>query len=103
MQPIIASELESNLRQYEGHTVYLHVEVTPGAFVRNMKTLILKSYAAGTGPFRVALKLPDHGWVRVEGLTHGLMDEKERLILAGHDDNGRLTAALEISREPFPA
>lgn len=103
MQPINPSELESLLRPFEGRTAYLHVEVTPGAFVRNVLAQVEKTHVAGAGPYRVALKLAEHGWVRVEGLTHRARDEQERLLLAGHDDKGRLTTALQLSRTPFPA
>jgi hypothetical protein len=113
MQPIIASQIEPVLRRYEGQTIYLHVEVpdygnfhkleAPGAFARNIKALIIQSFIAGSGPYRVALKIADDGWIRVEGLTHFVIDEKERLIIAGHDNEGRLTVGLEINGEPFSA
>jgi len=103
MMPLERHEIMDWLERFRGTTVYLHVEVTPGAFVRNAKTDIAAVHAAGDGPFRVALELPDRGWIRVEGLTHGLLDEQGRLLLAGHDELGRLTTALQLSREPFPA
>jgi len=96
-------ELAELLRGFEGGTVFLHVEVTPGAFVRNVKAEILKSHVAGEGMYRVALQLPEDGWIRAEGLTHAVVDEEGRLIIASHDELGRLTVALEISREKLPA
>lgn len=103
MQHIQMEELKLHLRSYEGKQVYVHVEVTPGAFVRNVKVHIAQTYANGNGPYRVALRLEDDGWIRVEGLTHLTIDAEGRLIVAGHDEKGRLTAALELSIEPFPA
>ncbi len=43
----------------------------------------------------------DHGWVYAEGITHWEVDDKERLLLAGHDNQGRLAVALELSLTPF--
>ncbi|HEY8449809.1 MAG TPA: DUF1806 family protein, partial [Bacillota bacterium] len=51
--------------------------------------------------FRVGLEL-DGGWVVAEGLTDWEVDAQGRLLLAGHDGEGRLTVAFELSREPFP-
>ena len=42
----------------------------------------------------------DHGWVYAEGITHWEVDDKDRLLLAGHD-NRRLAVALELSLTPF--
>jgi hypothetical protein len=103
MRQIHPSELEEWLLPYEGLAAYLHVEVTPGAFVRNVRASIEQAYVAGSGPYRVALRLKEHGWIRVEGLTHCEKDAEERLLLAGHDDLGRLTSALQLSLKPFPA
>jgi hypothetical protein len=42
-----------------------------------------------------------HGWVYAEGVTHWEKDEKNRLLLAGHDEKGRLAVALQLSLTPF--
>jgi len=103
LRQIQLEELIDCLRRYEGGTSFVHVEATPGAFVRNAAVAIEQAFAAGEGPYRVGLRLADDGWIRVEGLTHLTIDEEGRLLLAGHDDKGRLTTALELSRERFPA
>jgi len=102
MRPIEIERLETLLQEYEGRFPYIHVEVTPGAFVRNARVQVAKAYARGSGPYRVALRLEDDGWIRAEGLTH-MADEPGRLLLAGHDELGRLTCALQLSTERFEA
>jgi len=42
------------------------------------------------------------GWIYAEGLTDYEVDAAGRLLLAGHDGDGRLAIALELSLEPFP-
>ncbi|HZG85612.1 DUF1806 family protein [Paenibacillus sp.] len=102
MQPIEIERLETVLQAYEGRTPYIHVEVTPGAFVRNVTAAIEQAYVRGSGPYRVALRLKGDGWIRAEGLTH-MAEEPGRLLLAGHDELGRLTCGLQLSTERFEA
>ncbi|CAM3796368.1 DUF1806 family protein [Marinicrinis lubricantis] len=103
MHTIQGFELQAALRLYEGQNTYLHIEAIPGCFVRNVQATITKCHVAGSKTYRVALQLSDGGWVRVEGLTHWVTDEQGRLIIAGHDELGRLTSGLELSLESFPA
>jgi hypothetical protein len=103
MKRIELSELRASLKPFENRQVFFHVEVTPGAFVRNMHGYVEQVHAAGNGPYRVGIKLKEDSWIRVEGLTDQTVDEEGRLLLAGHDDIGRLTVALELSLRPFPA
>ncbi|MBD2869966.1 DUF1806 family protein [Paenibacillus arenilitoris] len=103
MRPIRLEEITALLSPYEGRSPFMHIEVTPGAFVRNVQATVVQAYVRGAGPFRVALRLADDGWTRVEGLTHLTVDEEGRLLMAGHDDKGRLTCALQLSLERFPA
>jgi hypothetical protein len=94
--------------------VYLHLETTngayashndesffsAGAYIRNALVRYEIGKITGNGPFRVGLKI-NLGWVYAEGLTHFEEDEQGRLLLAGHDNNGKLAVALEISPTPF--
>ncbi|CAM2868568.1 YojF family protein [Paenibacillus sediminis] len=94
--------------------LYIHLEMTNGAyaahldkskiaaatFIRNGVIRYSHGSIAGKGPYRVGLKL-EHGWVYSEGLTHYDETETERLILAGHDNDGKLLVSLQLSREPF--
>jgi len=107
-------EVQTLLNQFIGKDVYIHLETTTGAysahyneknmtvvaFIRNAKVKFSQAKIKGKGPYRVGLKL-DNGWVYAEGLTDFTFDEKERLLLAGHDDDGKLAIALQISETPF--
>lgn len=42
------------------------------------------------------------GWIYAQGLTDFEVDAKGRLLLAGHDEEGRLAVSLQLSRTPFP-
>lgn len=109
MQPIDRDAVQQHLNGLAGEPIYLHLETTRGAytantygaFARNMRVRFERAGVAGDGPYRVGLKLAD-GWVFAEGLTHWEVDAEGRLLLAGHDDEGRLTVALQLSRRPFP-
>jgi hypothetical protein len=101
MEMIDPTRLAERLRTFTG-AAYIHAEVTPGGFTRNIAVRIEETFVHGDGPYRVTLRLPDRGWIRIEGLTHAVLeDEAGRLLIAGHDETGRLTTALELSREPF--
>ncbi|MBX5476596.1 MAG: YojF family protein [Clostridia bacterium] len=109
MTPIDPAQVTARLKEFAGQPVYVHLETTTGAytkgafgaFVRNAVIRFAEGRVAGHGPFRVGLRL-EEGWLYAEGLTHWEVDAEGRLLLAGHDDQGRLTVALELSRAPFP-
>jgi hypothetical protein len=102
------------LNQFSNEQVYVHLETTngayathndenffsSGAFIRNAHVSFEHGKITGPGPYRVGIKLPI-GWIYAEGITHYTVDEKGRLLLAGHDFKGKLAVALEISRTPF--
>ncbi|HWJ02204.1 MAG TPA: DUF1806 family protein, partial [Verrucomicrobiae bacterium] len=71
-----------------------------GAYIRNARISFNRGVITGDGPYRVGLKL-ELGWVYAEGLTDFEVDQADRLLLAGHDHEGRLAVALEISSTPF--
>ena len=48
----------------------------------------------------MGLKL-GQGWVYAEGLTDFELTERDELLLAGHDHEGNLTVALQLSTAPF--
>lgn len=63
-----------------------------------------EAHLRGSDRYRVALRCADAGWVRVEDLTHWLVDDDGRLAFAAFADaQERLRCTLELSREPFPA
>lgn len=108
MQPISPDAVEAALQPFVGHTVYLHLETTSGAyteggfgaFIRNVGVRFDRAHLKGSGPYRAGLHL-EQGWVYAEGLTDWEVDADGRLLLAGHDKEGRLGVALELSLTPF--
>lgn len=105
-----ADEVTRALTPFVGGTVYLHLETTVGAytengfgvFIRNAKVQIDSAALKGDGPlYRAGLHTSD-GWVYAEGLTHWEVDSKGRLLLEGHDAEGRMTVACLVGREPWP-
>jgi hypothetical protein len=118
MQPIVPEAVQAGLQSFVDQTVYIHLETnmgayaegsfglanprSSGAFIRNAAIRFARAVLAGTGPYRVGLQM-DHGWVYCDGLTDWELDGQGRLLLAGHDKEGRLMVALELSLTPFPA
>ncbi|SFJ83257.1 Protein of unknown function [Paenibacillus sp. UNC496MF] len=114
MQPINEAVIQQRIDRLKDQELYLHLEMTTGAyaahldstkhpaatFVTNAVVRYTHGAISGDGPYRVGLKMP-HGWVYSEGLTHYDETDAERLILAGHDSQGKLVVALHLSREPF--
>lgn len=111
IQPLRVQQLIDKLKDQD---LYVHIEQTTGAyaahidsskhpaasFLTNARIRYNHGSISGNGPFRVGLKMA-HGWVYSEGLTHYEDAETERLIMAGHDSQGKLIVALQLSPEPF--
>lgn len=114
MRTIDPTEVQARLDRLKDQDLYLHLETTTGAyaahsdstrhpasaFIKNARIRFSHGSIAGSGPYRVGLKMQD-GWVYAEGLTHYDEEDAERLIMAGHDGEGRLVVALQLSRQPF--
>ncbi|PLR66133.1 YojF family protein [Bacillus sp. UMB0893] len=114
MVPIKKEEIQKYLDVLLNKEVYVHLETTTGAysahmnennmtvvaFIRNVKVSFNQAKITGQGPYRVGLKL-DHGWIYAEGLTDWVFNEKNQLLMAGHDREGKLAIALQISETPF--
>jgi len=106
--------VQTRIDRLSDRPLYLHLEMTTGAyaahfdsskhpaatFVTNASIQYSLGSISGEGPYRVGLKTAQ-GWVYSEGLTHYEETESERLILAGHDSQGKLVVALQLSAEPF--
>lgn len=115
MEPIRVENVQQALEGFLDREVYLHLETTNGAYaahrggqsmavcayIRNGKVTFHRAQVAGTRPYRVGLKM-DLGWIYAEGLTDYEIDERGRLLLAGHDEEGRLAVALQLSNTPWP-
>jgi hypothetical protein len=114
MQPINPVTIQQALNERINQELYLHIEMTTGAyaahfdsskhpaatFLTNAQIRYSNGSIGGSGPYRVGLKT-DNGWVYSEGLTHWDETDPERLIMAGHDANGKLVVALQLSGSPF--
>lgn len=115
MKSITIKDVETNLNKFIDKEVYVHLETTNGAYAnhvnekaynvgvyaRNFSTSFKQAKIVGEGnAYRVGLKL-DKGWIYAEGLTDWELYEESKLLLAGHDAEGRLMVALQISEEPF--
>ncbi len=114
MIAIEKTAVQTALENLTNQEVYIHLETTTGAYaglrnagatpvgayIRNGAITYVRGTITGEGPYRVGLKM-ENGWVYAEGLTDYEVDANGRLLLAGHDSEGRLTVALELSRTPF--
>ena len=114
MKAIEREKIQPILDAWTGQELYLHLETTNGAYaahrsqgsavvcayIRNGRIRYVRGEVTGFGPYRVGLKMED-GWVYAEGLTDWELDSDGRLLLAGHDQEGRLAVALHLSHSPF--
>src|SRR5690625_1146499 len=117
MEPIETEKVQSLLDQFKNKPVYLHLETTNGAYashfenkgvnvgayIRNAQIQYSQAKIIGigaNGSYRAGLKT-ENGWVFAEGLTDWELYEETKLLLAGHDMDGRLMVALQISETPF--
>lgn len=114
MEAIKPEVVQSILDKLKNKQVFLHLETTNGAYaahrdenvmnvgayIRNTEITFNHAKITGDGPYRVGLKLAT-GWVYAEGLTDFELDKVDRLLLAGHNADGKLAVALEIGEKPF--
>lgn len=114
MKPIQKEVVQDYLNEYKDKPVYVHLETTNGAYashfgnkgvnvgayIRNAKITYSNAVIQGEDSFRVGLNTA-LGWVYAEGLTSFEWFEERALLLAGHDQEGRLMVALQISETPF--
>lgn len=115
MHPIEIKSVQQSLDHFINKLVYIHLETTNGAYashfdnkgvnvgayIRNAAIRFSQAKIIGSeGSFRVGLKTGT-GWVYAEGLTDWEIYEETKLLLAGHDPDGRLMVALQISETPF--
>jgi len=115
MKPIDIEKVQALLDQFINKPVYIHLETTNGAYashinekaytvgayIRNAQVVLNQAKIIGDGKvFRAGLKM-DLGWIYAEGLTDWTIHEETKLLLAGHDREGRLMVSLEISETPF--
>lgn len=115
MEPIEINSLQRHIDNFANKEVYVHLETTNGAyashfnqdaynvgaFIRNARVSYERGKVVGAGAtYRVGLKLPI-GWIYAEGVNQYEMNNENQLLMAGHDREGRLMVALQISETPF--
>ncbi|WP_028558770.1 YojF family protein [Paenibacillus pinihumi] len=114
MQHIHPADIQPRIDRLKDQDLYIHLEMTTGAYAAHLDSskhpaatfisnaVIRYSHGSisGNGPYRVGLKTAS-GWIYSEGLTHYEESDSERLIMAGHDSQGKLVVALQLSKEPF--
>ena len=114
MKAIKVEEVQKTLNSLVDRELFIHLETTKGAYanhadetqlavgayIRNSKITFNHGKITGAGPYRVGLKM-DLGWVYAEGITDWELDDNGRMLLAGHDNEGRLTVSLQLSSNPF--
>ncbi|WP_409346312.1 YojF family protein [Paenibacillus sp. MBLB4367] len=114
MRLIDPQAVQRMLDSLKDQPLYLHLEMTTGAyaslkdssrftastFLSNGEIRFTHGSIAGSGPYRVGLKT-ETGWVYSEGLTHWEDGDTERLIMAGHDTEGKLVVGLQLSKDKF--
>lgn len=114
MKPIEKDVVQNYLERFKDKQVYVHLETTNGAYashfgnkgvnvgayIRNAKLTYTNAVIQGNTSFRVGLKT-ELGWVYAEGLTDYELYKETNLLLAGHDEDGRVMVALQISETPF--
>ena len=102
LQLIHPSEILHRIDMLKDEDLYIHLEMTTGAYASHLDSskhpaatfitnaMIRYSHGSisGDGPYRVGLKMAQ-GWVYSEGLTHYEETETSRLIMAGHDSQGK--------------
>lgn len=115
MEQVKIEELQTLINSFANEDVYIHLETTNGAyashfdekvfnagcFIRNIVVQFELGKVTAEAPHRIGLKLANGGWVYAQGITHFELDEQGRLLMAGHDYEGKLAVALEISKTPF--
>lgn len=114
MELINKEKVQARLEALKNIELYIHMEMTMGAytshrdqsvhpasnFIKNAKIKFEHGMITDQSPYRVGLKL-DGGWVYAEGMTHWDETENDKLILSGNAKDGKLIAALQLSKEPF--
>jgi hypothetical protein len=114
MKPILLKNVQEVLNNHANKLLYIHLETTNGAyaahnnqqvmavsaFIRNGKVQFSQAKITGDNPYRVGLKIED-GWIYAQGLTDWEVDSEGRVLLAGHDSEGKIAISLQLSEQPF--
>src|SRR5699024_3153389 len=114
MEPIHRENDQLLLNDFANKKVYIFIETTHGdnastfgnkevnvgPYIRNAHVICSKAVIQGDIGYRDGLNT-ELGWVYAEGLTDFELMDDETLLMAGHDEEGRLMVAMQISEQPF--
>jgi len=116
MKPIELQAVQQWLDDFINKDVYIHAETTNGAYasshgrdgvnvgvyLRNVQVSFsrAKITTSNNESYRVGLKTA-LGWIYTEGLTDWTIHNDDKLLLAGHDEEGRVRVGLQIGEQPF--
>lgn len=114
MQLIDRNKVQTRIDALRDIELYIHMEMTMGAytshrdqsvhpasnFIKNAKITFEHGMISESSPYRIGLKI-NGGWVYAEGMTHWDEEDIDRLIISGNTKDGKLIAALQLSKEPF--
>ncbi len=114
MKKVQLEQTQRALDEWCNVPVYVHLETThgayashmnegffnTGAFIRNALVTYTNATITPDFPHRVGLKTTN-GWVYAQGITHWTINERNELLLAGIDPDGKLAVALQLSKQPF--
>lgn len=101
MTEIVPAALEQALEKFLHQSIYVHLEVNPGAYTRNHGMRLCATHVRGNHPYRVFLTFDDGvGVLHIDDVTH--MDLSENLVIVtGYDEHDRIARTLELSRTPL--
>lgn len=99
-QPLDPQAVTQALQRLAGSRLYLHFEFTRGGFLRNLVADVEEAVLRGEGPYRVALRCREHGWVIMEGLTQMALSP-DLLVLGALDEEQKLAHLIQLSREAY--
>lgn len=84
-----------------GNLVFLHMEVNPGAYIRNAAVKLERYHVRGDGVYRVYLEFADRqGILHMDDVTEARVEEG-RVLFVGYDERERLARTLVISLQPL--
>ncbi|MFB5190303.1 DUF1806 family protein [Alicyclobacillus fastidiosus] len=97
MQVKSVDEAKAWLAQYVGQTVYLHMEVNPQGYIRNVPVLLKLAHIHGDGAYRVYLEWEQpNGIVQLNDVTD-FYEENGVFIFTAYDNQSRIAHSLEVS------
>src|SRR5699024_9607079 len=109
MEPIHRENVQLLLNDFANKPVYIHLETTNeaypshvgnkgvnvGANSRNAQVIFSKAVRQGDIGYRVGLNT-ELGWVDAQGLRDFELMDDETLLIACHDEEGRIMVAMQI-------